>query len=176
MRNKARFGWKPLLQKNPSTYMMNKVTWVTTTPSLDCSRWCDSQSTMLEGSRWRLGLILIVWLMPLSSLSHLHSRLSKGRVWGSCWQLLNTLFMAVNSCIFTWKIYNHGRIGAYTHKFYKWQCIFECRHLAHETEQKHTSPVTSSPKPLDPNQWEAAIQSTMDCWCHKSKGETLDKS
>jgi hypothetical protein len=47
--------------------------------------------------------------------------------------------MTVNSCIFTREIYNHGRVGAYTDKFHKWQCIFECRQEAQEIKQKHTS-------------------------------------
>ena len=39
----------------------------------------------------------------------------------------------------------HTRTGAYTDKFYKWRCIFECRHLAQEMKRKHISLIHAFP-------------------------------
>jgi hypothetical protein len=55
---------------------------------------------------------------------------------------------------------------------YIWMQAFCTRNRAkaHLTCPPHQS------KPLDPSQWEVAMQSTTDRWCHHSKGETPDES
>jgi hypothetical protein len=39
------------------------------------------------------------------------------------------------------KLSINTRIGAYTDKFHKWRCIFQCRQLEQEIDQKHTLSV-----------------------------------
>jgi hypothetical protein len=126
--------------------MMNEVIEVMTTPSLNHSRWHDKHTTKLTSPRYKFGMTLLLalylWVVCLTlifSRSLEDGQRSSVCVGGGCWQLLNTIFIAVNSCILRQEIYNHGRIGVYTDKFHKWWCIFECRHLAQEIEQKHTS-------------------------------------